>query len=59
MNRPEDAMIAYKKSLQLAPNRFDSLVGASRAADLAGQPSLAREYALKIKNEGAQHALRP
>jgi tetratricopeptide (TPR) repeat protein len=52
MNRPADALAAYKEALQLAPNRFDSLVGASRAAELAGQPSLSSEYVLKIKNEG-------
>lgn len=52
MNRPADALAAYKEALQLAPNRFDSVVGASRAAELAGQPSLSSEYVLKIKNEG-------
>ncbi len=59
MNRSADALAAYREALQLAPNRLDSLTGASRAAELAGQPSLAREYVLKIKNEGGLLAPRP
>ncbi len=59
MRRPADALAAYKKALQLAPNRFDSLVGASKAAALAGMPLQSREYALKIKNEGGLLAPRP
>jgi tetratricopeptide (TPR) repeat protein len=59
MNRPGDALLAYKQSLDLAPNRLDSLLGASRAAELAGQPSVSREFALKIKDEGGVLASRP
>ena len=59
MNRPADAMLAYRQSLELAPNRLDSLQGASRAAELAGQSSLSREFALKIKDEGGVIASRP
>jgi tetratricopeptide (TPR) repeat protein len=59
MNRPADALSAYKEALELAPNRLDSLLGASRAAELAGQPSLSQEFALKIKHEGGVLAPRP
>jgi tetratricopeptide (TPR) repeat protein len=59
MNRPADAVLAYREALELAPNRLDSLAGASRAAKLAGQPSVAKEYALKIKKEGGLLAPRP
>jgi tetratricopeptide (TPR) repeat protein len=59
MKKPAEALAAYKASLELAPNRLDSLVGASKAADLAGQSSLSREYALKIRDEGGQFAPRP
>jgi tetratricopeptide (TPR) repeat protein len=59
MKRPVDALAAYKEALQLAPNRFDSLVGASKAAALAGMPSQSKEYVLKIKNEGGLLAPRP
>ncbi|AXC11005.1 TPR repeat [Acidisarcina polymorpha] len=59
MNKPADALLAYKAGLQLAPNRLDSLVGASKAAELAGFPSESKEYALTIKNEGGLLAPRP
>ena len=59
MKKPAEALTAYKASLELAPNRLDSLVGASKAADLAGESSLSREYALKIRDEGGQLAPRP
>ena len=59
MNKPEDALIAYKESLELAPNRLDSLVGASEAAELADHPSESKEYVLKIKKEGGLLAPRP
>jgi cytochrome c-type biogenesis protein CcmH/NrfG len=59
MNRPADALLAYRAALELAPNRLDSLLGAIRAAELAGQPSVSREFALKIKGEGGVIALRP
>ena len=35
-NQPEQALAAYEASLQLAPNRFNSLLGGGRAAELAG-----------------------
>jgi tetratricopeptide (TPR) repeat protein len=59
MNRPADALLAYQQSLELAPNRLDSLVGASKAAELAGRPSESKEYAQRIKNEGGLPAPRP
>ncbi len=59
MHKPTDALLAYKASLELAPNRLDSLAGASRAAELAGETSVWTEYTLKIKNEGGLLAPRP
>ena len=59
MKRPADALVAYKDALQLAPNRLDSLIGASKAAALAGLPSQSKEFTLKIKNEGGLLAPRP
>jgi len=43
-NQPEQALAAYEASLQLAPNRFNSLFGAGRAAELVGAPSKAETY---------------
>ena len=59
MNKPAEALIAYQASLKLAPNRLDSLLGASRAANLAGESSAAKEYASTIEKEGGQFAPRP
>lgn len=59
MKRPDEALLAYKGALKLAPNRYDSLLGASKAAELVGQKSLAKAYAKKIATEGGQVIGRP
>jgi tetratricopeptide (TPR) repeat protein len=59
MKRPDEALLAYKDSLELAPNRYDSLVGASKAAKLIGQNALAKDYAERIATEGGQVTARP
>ena len=59
MNRPAAALVAYQASLKLAPNRLDSLLGASRAAKLAGEVSISQQYVSKITTEGGQLAPRP
>lgn len=43
-NRPADALREYERSLELAPNRFDGLYGAARAAEAAGKPDVAQKY---------------
>jgi tetratricopeptide (TPR) repeat protein len=43
-NRPADAVAAYRRSLELYPRRFNSLLGAARAARASGEESLARSY---------------
>ena len=43
-NQPKQALAAYEASLQFAPNRFNSLSGAGRAAELAGARSKAETY---------------
>ncbi|HLJ85284.1 MAG TPA: tetratricopeptide repeat protein [Candidatus Angelobacter sp.] len=51
LHRPEPALTAYEASLKEAPNRFNSLYGAARAAELAGQSAKARTYySALIKN---------
>lgn len=42
--RPEQALAEYQIALRLAPNRFDGLYGAARAAQGAGKPELAQKY---------------
>ncbi|HSF01447.1 MAG TPA: tetratricopeptide repeat protein, partial [Solirubrobacterales bacterium] len=42
--RAPEALKAYETSLKHAPNRFNALVGAARAADQAGDKDKARKY---------------
>ena len=42
--RPAEALIAYQRSLELYPKRFNSLLGASRAAHALGKSTLERAY---------------
>ena len=42
MNRPAEALAAYEVSLRDAPNRFNSLYGAARAAELSQDLARAR-----------------
>ncbi len=44
LKRPADALAAYERSLTSAPNRFNTLAGAAKAADAAGQRAIARKY---------------
>ena len=44
LDRPEGALAAYKKTLDRSPNRFNSLYGAGRAAELTGDAEMAAEY---------------
>ena len=52
MAKPGEALEAYKQALELAPNRFDSLIGAKAAAARSGNMELSQEYARKIIAEG-------
>jgi len=44
MNRPEDALAEFEKSMKVDPNRFNGLYGAGRAAELAGSSDKMRGY---------------
>jgi tetratricopeptide (TPR) repeat protein len=52
MAKPAEALEAYKQALELAPNRYDSLIGAKAAAASLGNMELSQEYANKIRAEG-------
>lgn len=43
-NRPAEALASYRRSLELYPGRFNSLLGAARAARKLGNENLARTY---------------
>jgi tetratricopeptide (TPR) repeat protein len=47
-DQPDAALTAYRQSLEKWPRRFNSLLGAARAADLAGKRKVAREYYDKL-----------
>jgi hypothetical protein len=44
LKRPSEALAAYKEALRDSPRRFNSLYGAARAAEVAGNGAEAREY---------------
>src|SRR5262249_17503979 len=45
LDQPEKALVVYKRSLELYPKRFNSLLGAARAARALGdEPSARRSY---------------
>ena len=52
MDKPAEALAAYKQALELAPNRFDFLIGAKTAAARSGSMELSQEYTRKILAEG-------
>ena len=56
MQRPAEALEAYRHALELYPRRFNGLLGAARAANAAGDAPRAREYyhaLLQVASEGA------
>lgn len=44
VGRPADALAEFEGALEATPNRFRSLYGAARAAELAGEMEHARQY---------------
>ena len=59
MGKPAEALQAFQQSLELAPNRFDSLVGAQKAATSIHNTALSNDYVRRLQSEGAEQALRP
>ncbi|MFZ0792620.1 MAG: hypothetical protein WAM65_02550, partial [Candidatus Korobacteraceae bacterium] len=51
LNRPQEALAEYEKSMEIDPNRFNELAGAAQAAELSRQPEKANAfYAQLLKN---------
>jgi len=48
LQQPGAALREYEASLRDAPNRFNSLYGAARSAELSGERAKAREYYAKL-----------
>lgn len=55
-----DARAAYEAALRWSPNRFNSLYGAGRSAELAGEHTVARSYyGMLLEVAGASTSGRP
>jgi tetratricopeptide (TPR) repeat protein len=59
LHRPSEALAAYQNVLRVAPNRFDSLYGAARAARLAGNIVAAKDFFGQLKRMCGSDADRP
>jgi tetratricopeptide (TPR) repeat protein len=59
LKQPEAALAEYKIALKNSPNRFDSLYGAARAAQAAGNHKAAQEYDAKLLQVCGPGADRP
>jgi tetratricopeptide (TPR) repeat protein len=49
LHRPAEALEAYQSVLKVSPNRFDSLYGAARAAQVSGDMVVAKRYFGQLK----------
>jgi tetratricopeptide (TPR) repeat protein len=59
LDRPAEALLAFEQSLRNDPNRFRSVHGAARAAELAGDRGKARTYYSQLLAQGADAQGRP
>lgn len=48
LNQPAQAMVEFEATLRTAPNRFNALSGAARAAKLSGDSEKAKSYYAKL-----------
>ncbi len=46
--KPQESLTAYEAVLKVAPNRFNALYGAARAAEALGNESVAKQYIQKL-----------
>ncbi len=59
LEKPEQALLAFKHSLELYPRRFNSLLGAARAAKALADKQTAKKYyaeLLTISVSGSKRA---
>jgi len=59
LDRPQEALAAYEESMTHAPERFNSYLGAARAADAAGKTAIARDYYEKLLEVVSDQGDRP
>jgi tetratricopeptide (TPR) repeat protein len=58
LGRPQEALAAYEASLSQASSRFNSYLGAARAAKAAGEPEAAQGYYEKLLELAAEDSTR-
>jgi len=59
IGQPADALATYEASLREAPNRFNSLYGAARAAELSQNMARAREFYAALLAQCVSNSARP
>ena len=59
MARPFEALAAYEAALHESPNRFNSLYGAARAAELSSNNERARELYAALLDQCVANSPRP
>jgi tetratricopeptide (TPR) repeat protein len=59
LDRPQEALAAYEESMTHAPGRFNTYLGAARAADAAGKTAIARDYYEKLLEVVSDQGDRP
>jgi tetratricopeptide (TPR) repeat protein len=47
-SKPQESLTAYEAILKVAPNRFNALYGAARAAESSGKETVAKQYIQKL-----------
>ena len=59
LDRPAEALVEYEQSLSTAPNRFNSLYGAARSAELSGKTEKAEGYYRELIEMIVNESTRP
>ncbi len=59
LGSPEQAVFAFERSLEMYPNRFHSLLGASQAARARGDDERAKRYATELRRSTSPLSKRP
>ena len=57
--QPKEALVAYKRSMELYPRRFNSLLGAARAANALNDESAARNFYKQLLDVAAGGTRQP
>jgi tetratricopeptide (TPR) repeat protein len=58
LGHPQEALMEYEASMRQAPHRFNTYLGAARAAKGAGKPELARDYYGKLLKLASEEGTR-